>query len=101
MFSNTNDNSANGRRYMINAECSRTWGIYDVTTYESEFISTTVVRQCVSMQTAKFAPVSYPILLSTKNIALTNLKVISRSYMYLIFVSTRFELILIFDYLCI
>lgn len=82
MFSNANDNSANGRRYMINAECSRTWGIYDVATYESEFISTTVVpRQCVSMQTAKFAPVSYLISLSTENIVLTNLKVISHSYM--------------------
>lgn len=78
MFSNTNDNSANGRRYMINAECSRTWGIYDVATYESEFISTAVVpRQCVSMQTAKFAPVNYLISLSAKNIALTNLKLIA------------------------
>lgn len=78
MFSNTNDNSANGRRYMINAECSRTWGIYDAATYESEFISTTVVpRQCMSVQTAKFAPVNYPISLSNKNNTLTNLKIIS------------------------
>lgn len=39
-FSSTNDNSANGRHYMINAEYTRTWRIYDVATYESEFIST-------------------------------------------------------------